>query len=46
MTDDLAIEATGLTKSYDATRVLAGLDLGVTRSSVFALLGPNGAPSA
>jgi ABC-2 type transport system ATP-binding protein len=43
MTDDLAIEATGLTKSYDAIRVLAGLELGVTRGSVFALLGPNGA---
>jgi ABC-2 type transport system ATP-binding protein len=43
MTDDLAIEATGLTKSYGATRVLAGLNLGVNRGSVFALLGPNGA---
>jgi ABC-2 type transport system ATP-binding protein len=43
MTNDLAIEAAGLTKSYGTTRVLAGLDLAITRGSVFALLGPNGA---
>jgi ABC-2 type transport system ATP-binding protein len=43
MTDELAIEAVGLTKTYDAVTVLSGLDLEVDRGSVFALLGPNGA---
>jgi ABC-2 type transport system ATP-binding protein len=43
MTTDVAVEATGLQKSYGQTRVLAGVDLRVTRGSVFALLGPNGA---
>jgi ABC-2 type transport system ATP-binding protein len=43
MTDDLAIEAVGLTKTYDAVTVLSGLDLEVQQGSVFALLGPNGA---
>jgi ABC-2 type transport system ATP-binding protein len=43
MTDELAVEATGLEKSYGAVRVLDGVDLRVERGSVFALLGPNGA---
>jgi len=43
MTDELAIEAVGLEKSYGAVRVLAGVDLRVSRGSVLALLGPNGA---
>jgi ABC-2 type transport system ATP-binding protein len=43
MTDELAVEATGLEKSYGAVKVLAGVDLRVGRGSVFALLGPNGA---
>ena len=43
MTTELAVEAVGLQKSYGQTRVLAGVDLRVTRGSVFALLGPNGA---
>jgi ABC-2 type transport system ATP-binding protein len=43
MPDEPAIEATGLTKSYGAVRVLTGVDLLVPRGSVFALLGPNGA---
>src|ERR1700681_472959 len=43
MTDELAIEAVGLEKSYGAVRVLAGVDLRVSSGSVFALLGPNGA---
>jgi ABC-2 type transport system ATP-binding protein len=43
MTDELAVEATGLEKSYGKTRVLAGVDLRVPRGTVFALLGPNGA---
>jgi ABC-2 type transport system ATP-binding protein len=43
MTDELAVEATGLEKSYGAVKVLAGVDLRVERGSVFSLLGPNGA---
>jgi ABC-2 type transport system ATP-binding protein len=43
MTDELAVEATGLEKSFGAVKVLAGVDLRVERGSVFALLGPNGA---
>jgi ABC-2 type transport system ATP-binding protein len=43
MPADLAIEATGLEKSYGTLRVLDGIDLGVARGGVFALLGPNGA---
>jgi ABC-2 type transport system ATP-binding protein len=43
MPDELAIEATGLEKSYGTLRVLGGVDLDVARGSVFALLGPNGA---
>ena len=41
--DELAIEASGLVKSYRDVRVLGGVDLRVPRGSVFALLGPNGA---
>jgi ABC-2 type transport system ATP-binding protein len=40
---DLAIEATGLVKSYREVPVLSGVDLNVPRGRVFALLGPNGA---
>jgi ABC-2 type transport system ATP-binding protein len=43
MSDELAIEASGLVKSYRDVRVLSGVDLRVPRGSVFALLGPNGA---
>jgi ABC-2 type transport system ATP-binding protein len=43
MADELAIEATGLEKSYGKVKVLAGVDLRVARGSVFSLLGPNGA---
>jgi ABC-2 type transport system ATP-binding protein len=43
MTDELAVEATGLEKSYGPVKVLDGVDLRVERGSVFALLGPNGA---
>ncbi len=40
---DLAIEATGLTKSFAETKALAGVDLAARRGSVLAVLGPNGA---
>jgi ABC-2 type transport system ATP-binding protein len=43
MAHELAVEATGLAKSYGAVKVLAGVDLQVERGSVFSLLGPNGA---
>jgi ABC-2 type transport system ATP-binding protein len=41
--EDLAVEAVGLRKSYGGVDVLTGVDLRVTRGSVFSLLGPNGA---
>jgi oleandomycin transport system ATP-binding protein len=40
---DLAIEATGLTKSFGNTKALTGVDLAVRRGTVHGLLGPNGA---
>jgi ABC-2 type transport system ATP-binding protein len=43
MTSDLAVEVTGLRKAYGKLPVLAGVDLGVERGSVYSLLGPNGA---
>ena len=43
MSEELAIRASGLVKSYGDVRVLDPLDLRVPRGSVFALLGPNGA---
>ena len=43
MNDDMAIEASGLAKSYRDVCVLDGVDLSIPRGSVFALLGPNGA---
>ena len=42
-TNEPAVEATGLTKSYGSTRVLTGVDFQVPPGSVFSLLGPNGA---
>ena len=38
-----AIEATRLTKSYGAVKVLDGVDIAAARGQVFCLLGPNGA---
>src|ERR687896_285104 len=39
----LAIEATGLVKSFADTRAVDGVDLAVRRGSVYGVLGPNGA---
>ncbi|MBM3664990.1 MAG: ATP-binding cassette domain-containing protein [Actinobacteria bacterium] len=39
----LAIEASGLIKSFGKTRALDGVDLRVPRGMVYGLLGPNGA---
>jgi ABC-2 type transport system ATP-binding protein len=39
----LAIEATGLVKSFGALRAVDGVDLAVRRGSVYGVLGPNGA---
>jgi ABC-type multidrug transport system ATPase subunit len=42
MSADLAIEATGLEKSYGRTRALAGLGLAVQTGTILGVLGPNG----
>ncbi|MQB00374.1 MAG: ATP-binding cassette domain-containing protein, partial [Actinobacteria bacterium] len=39
----LAIEATGLVKSFGETRAVDGVDLAVRRGFVYGMLGPNGA---
>ena len=43
MTSTLAIEATGLVKSFGKTRAVDGVDLAVQRGAVYGVLGPNGA---
>jgi len=43
MTTSLAIEASGLVKSFGATRAVDGVDLAVARGAVYGVLGPNGA---
>ncbi|MGH2748603.1 MAG: ATP-binding cassette domain-containing protein [Actinomycetota bacterium] len=43
MQSALAIEATGLVKSFGETRAVDGVDLAVRRGSVYGMLGPNGA---
>ena len=43
MTDTLAIETTGLVKSFGETRAVDGVDLAVPRGTVYGVLGPNGA---
>ena len=43
MTNNLVIEAEGLTKSFGATKALQGIDLAVPRGTVLGVLGPNGA---
>jgi ABC-2 type transport system ATP-binding protein len=39
----LAIEATGLAKSFGSTRAVCGVDLAVRSGTVYGFLGPNGA---
>jgi ABC-2 type transport system ATP-binding protein len=39
----LAVEATGLVKSYGDTKAVAGIDLAVPAGSIYGVLGPNGA---
>jgi ABC-2 type transport system ATP-binding protein len=39
----LAVEASGLVKTFGATRAVDGVDLAVARGSVYGVLGPNGA---
>ena len=41
--EKLAVQVTGLTKSYQGKTVLSGLDLSIKRGTVFGLLGANGA---
>ena len=43
MTNSLAIEATGLVKSFGDTLAVDGVDLAVRSGSVYGVLGPNGA---
>ena len=40
---NLAIEASGLVKTFGETRAVDGVDLAVRRGSVYGVLGPNGA---
>ena len=39
----IAIETSGLRKSFGTTRALAGVDLSIRKGTVYGLLGPNGA---
>ena len=41
--DNLAIEASGLVKSFGSTRAVDGVDLAVRSGAVYGVLGPNGA---
>ena len=43
MSTPLAVEASGLEKSFGDTRAVAGVDLAVGAGSVYGVLGPNGA---
>ncbi len=43
MTEPLAIEATGLVKTFSGTIAVDGVDLRVPRGAVYGVLGPNGA---
>ena len=43
MESTLAIEASGLERSFGDTQAVSGVDLAVSRGSVYGMLGPNGA---
>jgi ABC-2 type transport system ATP-binding protein len=43
MNDELAIEVSGLVKSFGEVRAVDGVDLAVRKGSVYGVLGPNGA---
>ncbi len=43
MTTNLAIEASGLVKTFGELHAVDGVDLAVPRGSVYGVLGPNGA---
>jgi ABC-2 type transport system ATP-binding protein len=43
VTPSLAIEASGLVKTFKQTRAVDGVDLAVPRGAVYGVLGPNGA---
>jgi ABC-2 type transport system ATP-binding protein len=43
MSSELAIEASGLVKTFGETRAVDGVDLRVRRGAVYGVLGPNGA---
>jgi ABC-2 type transport system ATP-binding protein len=43
MNETLAIEASGLQKTFGRTKALAGVDLEVRRGAILGMLGPNGA---
>ena len=38
-----AVDATGLIKTFDTVRAVAGIDLDVGQGEIFGVLGPNGA---
>ena len=43
VTPNLAVEVSGLVKTFGDVRAVDGVDLGVRRGSVYGVLGPNGA---
>ena len=43
MSAELAIEATGLFKSFDGKPAVRGIDIAVPQGSIYGILGPNGA---
>lgn len=43
MTQELAIDAKGLIKTFDGARAVDGIDLAVPAGSIYGILGPNGA---
>jgi ABC-2 type transport system ATP-binding protein len=43
LANDIAVQVSGLRKSYGSVQALGGVDLAIRRGEVFGLLGPNGA---